>query len=101
MIYVKPELVTIIDDLMAPLLKSLLHVATRRSVNIRPEAILPSLAPLANCVINTIASARLVCPVIVSKCLGHIFGKALWEIGDIVDVLEAWEQTRETTHAAA
>jgi hypothetical protein len=25
----------------------------------------------------------------------------LWEIGDIVDVLEAWEQTRETTHAAA
>jgi IS1 family transposase len=27
--------------------------------------------------------------------------KRLWEIGDIVDVLEAWEQTRETTHAAA
>jgi hypothetical protein len=25
----------------------------------------------------------------------------VWEIGDIVDALEAWEQTRETTHAAA
>jgi hypothetical protein len=25
----------------------------------------------------------------------------LWEMGDIVNVLEAWEQTRETGHIAA
>jgi hypothetical protein len=81
MIYVKPELVTIIDYLTAPLLKSLFHVATRCGVNIRPEAILSSLAPLANRMINTVASARLVRPVIISKRLGHIFGKASMNVG--------------------
>jgi hypothetical protein len=27
--------------------------------------------------------------------------KRLWEMGDIVNVLEAWEKTQETSHIAA
>jgi hypothetical protein len=79
-VYIESELRAVVDNLFSSLCECLLHMSARRAVDVGPEAELPSCRIHQTLRVTMAAMAARVT-------------KRLWEMTDLVEMLEAWEDS--------